>query len=558
MTTEYKRGVVRDGEGAVALQEIHNVGSPAASHATKPESQLFLPDIPSPEVDGETKAENQSFFSEVRLNKDTRSKFFLSLSLSMVYFILGWSKSQIGPAFLDLIAISGVNLERGSWFMTSYYFGRLIGTAVGGHLYTKINHYLLFVVSISVNGLVLVAIPWCVRFELMVAAHALNGVLEGALTLVKTSKTVSVWKSTSRGNSFIQLMYAVFAISGILAPMATAPFLLSKLPNDTNMMQFTGDSNSSGQQNMPTWTSLAGLSSESNLTLSGIEVSSWASESNSTRPTFVTLWQNQTSESKGLFDKDNSNTTATADIFLGHYTSRLYIIYSVSATLNLLTSVPFVLLFLKSKKNTVKEVEYTKPVYLRHLRIIVQRLQMVNIGLFSAMFSAIGQTLANFITVFCVQYLDWTKVSGAMLTSFYVFATLVGNIAGVFLVRILQTHTILLLATVTYSLGLACLSLCALFYADIGIWVSVGIIGVPFGMVWPAFISWTNSHFIHVTGYVTSYILVISHTATMLHPPLVSYLMDRVSPLWFGYLCTVEGSVSVFSALMMVFYSKYT
>ncbi|XP_060064722.1 sodium-dependent glucose transporter 1A-like [Ylistrum balloti] len=479
------------------------------------------------------KTSSPSFFHEVQWNKSTRFKLILSVCLSMVYFILGWSKSQIGPAFLDLMIISGANLEMGSWFMTSYFLGRLIGSTVGGYLYTRRNHYLLFAASVTVNGLILAAIPWCTYYKLMIAAHAFNGVFEGIMNLTLTSKAVSVWGPTARGRSYIQIMYAIFALSGIIAPVVTAPFLLSNSHKNPNITSLTNQSNSQNNHDM---------------TVGTIEAISPKKDN-------MTSWTNDTMSDMGEYFLGYNDTMRKARI-PEYHTSRLYVAYSISALITVSTSVPFIILFLKSKHSVILDAEIVKPVYIGNLKLLLKRLQFLNIGIFSAMFSVIGQTMGNFITVFCVQHLKWTKVSGAMMTSFYVFATLVGNIGGIFLVRFLKSHTILLSSTVTYTVGLIGLGICAHLYADVGIWLSVCIIGVPFGMIWPTFISWTNSYLIPVSGYVTSYLLVTAHVATMLHPLVISYLMEEVSLLWFSYLCVIEGCISIMSVIMMAIYTN--
>ncbi|XP_033761421.1 sodium-dependent glucose transporter 1-like [Pecten maximus] len=166
------------------------------------------------------------FLQELRNSKDIRFKVLLSICVSMAFNILGWTKGQLGPAFVDLLLISGCDVEKGSFFMTAYFTGRVIGPILAGILSMKINRYMLLVFSLLANTSTVVSIPWCFNFHLMMAAHLLHGMSGGVLLVVVTKEAVSIWGPTTRGRSYLQIINAIFSVSAFLAPMATAPFLV--------------------------------------------------------------------------------------------------------------------------------------------------------------------------------------------------------------------------------------------------------------------------------------------------------------------------------------------
>ncbi|XP_060065127.1 sodium-dependent glucose transporter 1-like [Ylistrum balloti] len=168
------------------------------------------------------------FLQDLKHNTDTRFKVILSICVSMAFNILGWTKGQLGPAFVDLLVISGCDVEKGSFFMTSYFTGRVIGPILAGFLSTKINRYMLLVFSLLANTTTVVAIPWCFDFYVMMAAHVLHGMSGGVLLVVVTKEAVSIWGPTTRGRSYLQVINAIFSISAFLAPVATAPFLIQQ------------------------------------------------------------------------------------------------------------------------------------------------------------------------------------------------------------------------------------------------------------------------------------------------------------------------------------------
>ncbi|XP_033761310.1 uncharacterized protein LOC117343109 [Pecten maximus] len=389
--------------------------------------------------------------------------------------------------------------------MTSYFAGRLVGAILAGAIHSKMNRYLIFVVAMVVNAIAVAAIPWCILYELMMTAHALHGISGGVLDVAVTSEGVSIWGDSDRGRSYFQILCAAFAVSGIFAPMATAPFLL---PTDTT----------------------------------GV---SWNS-TNTSLPVNMILSNNQSEHS------DNA-TMAIQE------TSRLYIAYSMSAGLTVIVTFPFLILFLRSGARcsiiTVKKHVKSKFIGNRHRSL--KCFQFLNAMVFSAVFSTIDLTFGGYLTVFCVRYLNWKKIHGAILTSLILFSQLVGRIFGAFAVRALSSHALLMLSTVVCTLGFVGLAICAAVRFDTGIWISVCVIGVPLGVLWPGFVSWTNTNLIPVTGKVSSSMFISAFTGAMISPLFLGFMMET-SMMWFCYINFGESCIILTNALIMVWYTKYS
>ncbi|XP_069114676.1 uncharacterized protein [Argopecten irradians] len=69
----------------------------------------------------------QNLCHGIRHSTAIRSLIARSIAVSGAYMVLGWTKGQIGPAFPDIMMISGTNLTKGSTFMTSLFAGQLAG-----------------------------------------------------------------------------------------------------------------------------------------------------------------------------------------------------------------------------------------------------------------------------------------------------------------------------------------------------------------------------------------------------------------------------------------------
>ncbi|XP_069111280.1 sodium-dependent glucose transporter 1A-like [Argopecten irradians] len=450
------------------------------------------------------------FLEELRYSKDTRFKVLLSICVSMAFNILGWTKGQLGPAFVDLLLISGCDVEKGSFFMTSYFTGRVIGPILAGILSMRINRYMLLVFSLLANTTTVVSIPWCFNFHLMMAAHLLHGMSGGILLVVVTKEAVSIWGPTTRGRSYLQIINAVFSVSAFLAPMATAPFLVQQR-EERNQLENVHVNLTTAYNDFDPTTSYI---SESNLTGNLVNV------------TF--------SQPK----------------------SRLYIAYTISGGLAIIAALPFMVIFKTSTVDTIHSVNERKMNFIGNLPKFVKYLQFFNIGVYSGVVTAVDFIFSGYLTVFCVQYLHWSKTSGSLLTSTYFFAKFIARCFGVFLVRFMQSQTILLTFVLLFSLGFVGILMSAYLNLELGLWISTFLIGFTAGVVWPTFISWTNEYFVTMNARVSAYIMSTAFLTLLVTPVLCGYLMEEVSMVWFLWLCMCKSLVSVVNVLFIFFYTR--
>ncbi|XP_033761500.1 sodium-dependent glucose transporter 1-like [Pecten maximus] len=446
--------------------------------------------------------------------KNTHLQIIRSVCVSCAYMVLGWTKGQIGPAFLDILMISGANLEKGSVFMTSLYAGQLIGSLLSGFAFAKMNKFLLFAFTLALYSLTVAAIPWCFLYELMVAAFAFLGVCGGIIVVAVGSEVVDIWGPTPRGRSYLMVNSVAAGIASVVAPLVTAPFL-QKQPNY----------NSACTYNI-----------------------SW--NSTSSTPTLYS-YINRTIQSR-LNDMElsigNSTLKTESD-------SKLYIAYTISAVLGLLTAVLFFVLFCQPGPVNEQKQNSGKLEFIGKRSILVKRLQLFNIGVFGLTQSAIDFTFAGYLAVFCINYLGWTKTLGATVTSVAFFARLTGTFSGIFLVRYFPSHQLLVISTIASTVGFIGLTISAHAYADVGIWISVGAIGFPFGLMWPSLINWININLIPFRNQISGSLSSCAYLGALLVPLLIGYMMAEVSLLWFCYLCCSMSVVLVINALLMLLYT---
>ncbi|XP_033762494.1 uncharacterized protein LOC117344009 [Pecten maximus] len=412
--------------------------------------------------------------------------------------------------------ISGVDLEKGSAFMTSLYAGHLIGSVLAGFIFGKINKYLLFASTLLLYSLSVAVIPWCFLYELMVASFVFLGVCCGIISVAVGPELVDIWGPTPRGRSYLMVSTVAAGIASVVAPLVTAPFLLKQ----TNH----------GRVNT--------------------HDTSWNSTFSPTIYTYI----NSTIQSR-LNDMELPTENSTLKT---ENDSKLYIAYTISAVLGLLTAVLFFVLFCQPGPVNEQKQNSGKLEFIGKRSILVKRLQLFNIAIFGLTQSAIDLTFAGYLAVFCINYLGWTKTLGATVTSVAFFARLTGTFSGIFLVRYFPSHYILLTSTIVSTVGLIGLTISAHVYFDVGIWISVGVIGIPFGLIWPNLISWINVNLIPFRNQISGVLACCVFLGAFLSPVLLGYLMEEVSLLWFCYLCCCKSVVIVINAILMVLYTAPT
>lgn len=323
---------------------------------------------------------------------------------------------------------------------------------------------------------------------------------------------VSIWGATGRGRAYLNMFYSAFAVAGLLSPMATTPYLL--------------------QREIPI----------------NVDNSSWN----------ISHYLSHDLDGNLAFNISENEVKAWPNVTISQSpASNLYIAYSISATIALFGTFPFVIFFFKSRvsiKHTEKGAKFR---FLGNLSLLAKILQFINVGVFATVFNAIDFTFSGYLTVFCVQHLNWTKSSGSMLTSVLFFATLLGRIFGIFLVHLLQSSTVLMLSTVTITAGFIGLSVSAYSFVDAGVWISVGIIGFPMGIGWPSLLSWINEHFVPSCGTMTAYMMVTAFVGALLSPMLFGYMMEEISPIWFCYLSLGKSIINIVNVILLLIYSRF-
>lgn len=452
-------------------------------------------------------------------NSSYRRKIQLSVCLGYLAFTLGWVKGQVGPSLPDILQITRTDLERGSAFITSFYVGRIVGS-LSGILYDRCNKQ-LFLASVCIaNGLTVAVIPWCSMFELMTAAYLLHGAFAAAMDVGSTAASFAVWGRQSL--VFYQAYQFLVSIGGILSPLAVAPFL----------------SKSTGSR-------LTEKIANSSV-----------------------YWNSSDAESSTAYELGN-RTSFNASVNYGERSSEesiLYIAYFIAATLVCLAGFPFIY-FCKTalesdeddevvqsdtKSNEACDAEIPTTTNNR----IFRNLAILNTCVFSGLYTAVELGMGNFLTVFCLRHMEWSKLNSVLSVSIFYLLFMIGRLSGIVVVKFFKSLQILGVCMLMTIISFIVFLVCAYYVSTPGVWVCTGAAGLAVSILFPTAISWTNKAIAPVLGTVSTLIFVVSYVGPFINPPLLSYLMESYDYMWFCYVLLIECVLMFLTYIVMVWFGR--
>lgn len=305
-----------------------------------------------------------------------------------------------------------------------------------------------------------------------------------------------MWKD--EGSPYLQALHLSFSVGGVIAPFIVTPFLAPK-------------SNATSQN--------ASLGS-AELTLLK---SNWSSI-------------------------DYYNITKAVALPV----TRVEYAYLIIGGLSVLTSIPFLVLFLRKpscKKHIGTEMEETDDIKAANqkssdsefslgLRIVL----LIFLGFFYAFYVSLEAFIEGYLMTFVVEYLDWSKTEGARITSVFWGTFAAGRVLGVFISKVLTPWKMLLCDLVLVNAVFIPMWFVSKEH-DVIVWICIPLSGVFMATIFPTGISWTDQRIMKVTGKVASVFVLSSTIGGIFNPMLLGYLFKEVSPMWFVYLLMIEGAL---------------
>ncbi|XP_045169363.2 sodium-dependent glucose transporter 1-like [Mercenaria mercenaria] len=463
------------------------------------------------------KNKQPSLIEKLKRQPIYREKFLHTVWICWAFVMLGWAESLFGPTFPDLRMIIGESLETASWLVTVTSAGFLVGSAITGILYDKLDKLLLIIGSIIGTAVTIAAIPWCSYFWLMMVVKCLSGMLTASLDTGGNADIVYIWDTEA--GPYMQGLHFCFSFGGMIAPFIAEPFLaIERNKNTLN----TTDSAAYFENS----------STEVPITLESIP-----------------LYMNNTMKlldngSVLLSQKMQTNSTVERMQVSGE--TAVQYSYLITAILVLVVVIPFSVMYYIRPADVVKIERITDekdPTNFNELSLPARIMVISILSLLMIIYCGTDDIYAGFLMTFVLTQLKWSKSEGSLATSLHWICFGLARLGCIFLVRFVKTSKLMIVFGICVVLSFTGLLLSTIYNIKPLIWIFIGCPGISMSFIFPAMFTWTNENIVTVSGKMSSMFLMSASTGVMLFPLLFGYTMERFSPIWFLYLLLGQSVV---------------
>lgn len=255
-------------------------------------------------------------------------------------------------------------------------------------------------------------------------------------------------------------------------------------------------------------------------------------------------------ETTSTGNSSNNSEITTTSFELEKPESKLYLAFSTTTACYTLAAILFLVSYFAKReqdvaKTTKSEAEKTEFDLPLRLKVPV----LVTLLILMWTYVSVETTFSGFIATFVVKMLSWSKTDASYISSVFWATFSAGRFVGIFIVRIIRPSKLLILYSVLLTLASTGLVFVSIYAVNIGVWVFVALAGFACSVIFPSVFTWIEEELLQVTGRITSLFIMASSSSGIVHPLLLGYLMDNVSPMYFCYSVLAE------CVIMIVLYS---
>nr|KAG5706154.1 hypothetical protein BaRGS_025776 [Batillaria attramentaria] len=454
------------------------------------------------------------------------------------------------------------------------------GSLLAGLVYDLLSKSLSLILGLVALAALTAATPFCRQFTTMVAVIVLGAIFEGGVDTAGNADVIRTWGS--EGGMAMQAIHFSFALGGVVAPLVTEPFLAPRLetggPNTST--DFATALSSTSQDRPSVSTTSPGLLplTKDVVQMYGSNSSEFlypnSSQNDPTPPSHIrrgtgsvtkhfnhtlttdvpfSLFTNLTDRDEGhiqqtFMDVDvrpvnlvpEAKNNATFNVSATKLTSspletQVHYAFIICALFTLFPAVPLLVGYASNKHQkktdkTAKEKQKTderkdhdakleddsssEDGLPRALFVVV----LVWVCVFFMLYSAIEDTIANYLATFVVMQLDWSKSDGALLTSTFWGCFAASRFVCILVSRMVTTVQLLTTCCILmllFFVGFLVASLLSLHWA---VWTFTALIGASMSAIFPGAFSWMEVELMAVTGRITSVIMLAASLGLMISP----------------------------------------
>ena len=174
---------------------------------------------------------------------------------------------------------------------------------------------------------------------------------------------------------------------------------------------------------------------------------------------------------------------------------------------------------------------------------------LVIMFLFFLAYVGMETTFGGLIMTFTVEYMDWTKKQGTIVTSIFWGSLAVGRGMSIFIAGCCKPRTMLIIDLFFMVVGATMLSF-VVHKFDFILWVGTLLLGLGMSSVFPTGISWTEQYF-HMTGKSTAVLVTGSALGQMMVPAATGYVFQKKSEMYLMYIVLILSIACVILYTLM-------
>ncbi|XP_046559263.1 LOW QUALITY PROTEIN: sodium-dependent glucose transporter 1A-like [Haliotis rubra] len=428
-----------------------------------------------------------------------KKKFLYTACLLFGNFMSGWVNGQRGPSLLDLQIITGTDLSQGSAFFTAAATGSLVGAVAGGAIYDRFNKYLSLFISMAGHGLTVAVIPLCSPYWLMIAMFVAHEFFLGIFKTGCNVELVRVWGVESK--PYMQALHFLWSLGGIISPFVLEPFLA---------VRKYGDNNATRSSVMETQNS-------------SYEVQEYVNASSDHHLQTRIIWP--------FFD----------DWAVNHP-----VVFTVLNSVSICKT--------GKHKDATKALEGKRQGKMLSRKLLVLTLGLL--GIFYFFLDEVEDSSVSFLTSYVVMQFNWTKVTGARITSAFWAAYAFGRLAAIVFIGYVSHVKICGVFFSFLILAQVGMIFAGMYLSKVFMWITACAVGFSISISFPAMLTWIEKDFVQLSGKIMSVIFIAVGLGGMVNPQIIGHLMQVSSPLWYNYILTIESVLLFLSFLMLVWLVK--
>lgn len=229
---------------------------------------------------------------------------------------------------------------------------------------------------------------------------------------------------------------------------------------------------------------------------------------------------------------DEQNETviyANSTMTMPHQESQIWIIYFISGTALLVSATCSFLTYMTGgdrsvllhKDGKAKQLatsdKNNSPIYRNTITVLMY--------LFVTVLTALELGCPTYLTTYSVDYLHWSKPSGALLTAAYFASYSFARAVGIVLIKFFQPSSLLLASCIGAVIFSVPIPFFATYHTPV-LWVCIIGLGLSVATVFPTSITWVNSHIV-MTGPIMSTFMVASTSGEALSPLVIGTLFTQ-------------------------------